>query len=386
LSEGSAGLAAQIDAAFAAEQVGALPPLTREDIPASYEAIGSEWLTDVLCRNVPGAAVTGHRLGPADDGTNNRRRIFVDYNDVGKLAGLPASVFCKATQGLANRQMLGHSGGVLCEVTFWNHARNLIEIEAPIALHARFDPVSFGSIVVFEDLAGKAEFCEYDRPVDRAFAEQQLALLARLHGRFHGAPELSGALSVLPTWVERFNNLATFHLEESCEAGFAAAQEFVPPSLFRRADDIWPATIRSLEHLRGLPATLCHGDVHLKNWYVKNDGVVGLGDWGVTHIGHWARDLIYTLGTSLAVDDRRAWLDDLIRFYLDQAEQNGAPKVSFDEAMLRVRQALPTAFAFWTLTLKPSPEFPDMQPPETARLFVARLAAAMDDLDALSAV
>ncbi len=379
-------LAAQIDAAFAREQANPRPLLTRDDIPRSYEEIGTAWLTDVLCRDMPGAAVTAHRLGLADDGTNNRRRIYLTYNDPGQRAGLPPSVFCKATQGLANRQMLGHSGGVLCEVSFWQHARHLIDIEAPVALHAAHDPESFGSIVVFQDLGGQAEFCSETTAVDRAFAEQQLALLARLHGRFYEAPELGGALSVLPTWVQRFNNLMTFHLQESCEAGFAAAEAFLPPRLFARGGEVWPATIRSLDLLRDLPRTLCHGDVHLKNWYVRSDGRVGLGDWGVTHIGHWARDLIYTLATSLTVDDRRAWGEGLVAFYLDQLADAGGPQVSTDEAWRTIRHSLPTAFAFWTLTLKPTPEFPDMQPGETARVFIERLAWAMDDLDVLDAV
>ncbi len=379
-------LTAQIDAAFAREQANPRPLLTRDDIPRSYEEIDSVWLTDILCREVPRAVVTAHQLGPADDGTNNRRRIFLTYNDAGQRAGLPASVFCKATQGLANRQMLGHSGGVLCEVSFWQHARHLLDIEAPVALHAAYDPVGFGSIVMFRDLEGQADFCSEATAVDRQFAEQQLTLLARLHARFSEVPELDGALSVLPTWVQRFNNLMTFHLQDSCDAGFAAAEAFVPPRLFARGSEVWPATIRSLEHLRDLPRTLCHGDVHLKNWYVRSDGRVGLGDWGVTHIGHFARDLIYTLATSLTVENRRAWERDLVRFYLDQLAEAGGPKVSKDEAWRTIRLSMPTAFAFWTLTLKPSPEFPDMQPGETARAFIERLGWAMDDLDVLDCV
>ncbi len=63
-------LADQIDAAFKAEQTVPLIARTREDIPRTYEAISDEWLTVVLCRNVSGAAVIGHRLGPPDNGSN----------------------------------------------------------------------------------------------------------------------------------------------------------------------------------------------------------------------------------------------------------------------------------------------------------------------------
>ncbi len=378
-------LASQIEAAYAAEQANPRIPRTRADIPQSYDAISTDWLSDVLCRDTPGAQVTAHKLGPPDDGTNNRRRIYLSYNDAGTRAGLPPSVFCKSTQGLANRLMLGHSGGVLCEVTFWNAARGLLDIEAPIARFANYDPVSFNSIVILDDLDGTAEFCSEGTPVDRAFAEAQLDLLARLHARFYEAPELSGALAVLPTWHRRFNNLASFHLEESCAAGVEAAEDFFPPRLFAHKGDIWRGTLASLEALRDLPKTLCHGDVHLKNWYVKRDGRIGLGDWGVTHIGHWSRDLAYTLCTALSVADRRAWDRDLIAYYVHQLASHGVPEPTMDATLRAFRLSLPTALAFWTLTLKPTPDFPEMQPSSTARTFIERLAWAMDDWDALEA-
>jgi thiamine kinase-like enzyme len=279
--------------------------------------------------------------------------------------------------------MLGHSGGVLCEVTFHNHARHLLDIEAPRALLANYDPVSFASIVVYEDFGDRATFCSEDTKVDQEFARGQLDILARLHGRFSDAPALSGALAVLPTWYDRFHNLATFHLEESCAAGVDASESFLPPALYARRDAIWGVTLRSLELLRALPLTLCHGDVHLKNWYQCDDGRIGLGDWGVAHRGHWSRDLAYTLTTALTIADRQAWEGDLVRYYLEQLAAEGGPLVSFDSAMHAYRLSLPSAFAFWTLTLKPDPAFPDMQPASTAKVFIERIGQAMADHGAI---
>jgi Phosphotransferase enzyme family len=377
-------LADQINIAFAAEQAAPQTLRTRDDIPRSYDAISDEWLTAVLCGGVPGAAVVGHRLGTPDDGTNNRRRIFLEYNAAG--AGLSASIFCKATFGLANRQMLGHSGGVLCEVTFQNRARHLLDIEAPRPLHANFDPISFASIIIFEDFGESATFCSEETQVDPDFARGQLDILARLHGRFADGPELAGSLAILPTWYERFHNLATFHLEESCGAGVEASEDFLPPELFARRAEIWSATLLSLERLRDLPLTLCHGDVHLKNWYQCDDGRVGLGDWGVAHRGHWARDLAYTLTTALTIADRQAHEGELIAYYLDRLAEEGGPRVDMATAMRTYRLSLPSAFAFWTLTLKPDSAFPDMQPAATAKVFIERLGQAMADHEAIDAV
>jgi hypothetical protein len=41
-----------------------------DDLPFTYEAITPRWLTAVLGREAPGAAVVSHRLGPPDSGTS----------------------------------------------------------------------------------------------------------------------------------------------------------------------------------------------------------------------------------------------------------------------------------------------------------------------------
>ena len=124
---------------------------------------------------------------------------------------------------------------------------------------------------------------------------------------------------------------------------------------------------------------MCHGAVHLKNWYQCDDGRIGLDDWRVTLRGQWARDLAYTLTTALTIADRRAWKGDLIAYYLETLAAEGGPRVSVDSAMRAYRLSLPSAFAFWTLTLKPDPAFPDMQPAATARVFFERIGQAMAD-------
>lgn len=379
-------LTVQINEAYEREHAAAKPALTADELPLSYEAVTDEWLTDILCRDVAGAKVVSHRLDVTDDGTNNRRRIFLEYNAEGQAAGLPSSVFCKATHGLANRQMLGHSGGILCETTFFNVARPLLDIEAPKAYYAKYDPVSFNSFVMLRDLGEEMNFCSEATPVDLDFARSQVELLAALHGRFYDAPELDGALSALPTWHRRFSNLAGFHLEESCDRGFVAAENVIPASLFARKDEVWPATMDALEQQKDLPLALCHGDVHLKNWYIRHDGRTGLGDWGVAHRGHFSRDLVYTISTALTVENRRAWERELVELYLDRLAAAGADAPDFDAAWLEYRKALMTAFAFWTLTLNPTEDYPDMQPRQTAITFIERMAHALDDLDVLDAV
>ncbi|WP_324742392.1 hypothetical protein U8326_03530 [Tsuneonella sp. CC-YZS046] len=377
----------QIRELFAKEQAEARPAVTAADIPANYECITDEWLTGIVCRDVPGAQVVAHELDEPDEGTNNRRRIELEYNAAGQQAGLPASVFCKATSGLRNRLMLAHSGAIRCEVGFYKHVRPHVDFEVPFAFHADYDPRSFNSIIVLEDLRGKGRFLDLERDGSPELMREQLSLLAKLHGRWAGAPDLAERFAALPTWEERFRGLMIVNLERACREGLehAHARALVPPRLWDNRDRIWPATLASLETQARLPRGLGHGDVHLHNWYRLEDGTLGLGDWGVVHRGHWGRDLAYCLVAGLSVDERRASQDELLAHYLAELKRQGGQDISLEDAKAICRQAIMTALAFWTMTVAPVPEMPDMQPPKTALAFTARLAAAVDDWESLDA-
>jgi hypothetical protein len=353
-------------------------------LPVSFDDITAQWLTGTLCRDHPGAEVVDFRTEPVEQGTTNRVRLHIVYNAAGAKAGLPTRLFCKASHGLANRITLGLSGAGEAEVNFYNDVRPFVDIEAPRAAFASIDTDTFNSIVILEDLSGAvSEFCTQRTVVTRARVEDQLALLAKVHGAGYCDPRVRHHLGAFTTWVDYFNNTLGFGLREGSEEGFRRADDLIPPRLHKRHAEVWPATVAAVELNHTLPPTLAHGDVHLKNWYITKTGRMGLSDWQCVSRGHWGRDFGYTIGTALTIEDRRAWERDLLGFYLDHLHAAGGPKVSFDEGWLHYRQQLMTALTWWTITYNPAPGMPDMQPIDTAREFVKRLAAAIDDVESL---
>ena len=54
--------------------------------------------------------------------------------------------------------------------------------------------------------------------------------------------------------------------------------------------------------------------------------------------------------------------------------------------LLRYRQQMFAALAWWTGTLGQPPDAPAMQPQETSLEFIKRMAVALDDLDCLDSV
>ena len=62
------------------------------DVPYSVSAITPEWLTAILCKNHPGARVTGVEIEFSSSGTHTRHRLTLTYNDEGVKAGLPKTL------------------------------------------------------------------------------------------------------------------------------------------------------------------------------------------------------------------------------------------------------------------------------------------------------
>jgi hypothetical protein len=340
----------------------------------------------VLERKYPGVKVSGYTLDVVDTGTTNRRRIFLHYAEEDLAKGYPKSVFCKGAQDLANRITMSAGSGP-GEVQFFNELRPQIDFDAPKALFAGFDPVSFRSIIVLDDMAGEVEFCSYKTPMSRARAESQMDLLARMHGRFYDSPDFKGPLASMDRFQDRFHRINDYHgLTDACYRGLVAAESVVPPALLNRIEEVWPRTLESVSAMDTLPQTVTHGDVHLGNWYVHPNDQMGLTDFQNCNRGHWSRDVAYTISTSLTVENRRAWEKDLLRLYLAKLKQYGGVTESWNESWKNYRQQLLTVFAWWTVTLTPSPSMvAEMQTKETTLEFIHRIGYALDDLASLDA-
>lgn len=361
------------------------PVTSAAEVPPSYESITPDWLTDVLCRRVRDAKVVSFEPSDRDDGSANRRRLVIHYNEAGSVAGLPASVFCKAGERLENRLAVGLSGVALAEASFYTMIRARLNIEAPKSYYCAFDPRNCAFMIMLTDLSGSATFCDV---TDRLSWEQacgQMTLLAKMHAQFYESPELESSTIPFKTWQQSWRNLMTAMplWGTYSDQAFAQTADLMPARLYQRRAEVWPATEASVRAHDRLPKTLIHCDTHIRNWYLTNTGTMGLLDWQVLSIGHWSRDVIYAMTTALTIDDRRQWEKELVRFYLEQLAAHGGPRVSEQDAWAQLKQQLLSALAFWTITLCPSPGMPDYHPQYRTREILKRLYAAIDDHAAL---
>ena len=357
-----------------------------DDVPCTPYAVTPEWLTAVLCGKVPGAVVTQVEVKAASAGTHERHQLKVSYNEEGRRAGLPVSIFTKSLPSIVTRMIGGFNGTARVEGSFFTQIRPQLEIEAPLCYHSAYDRRTFAAIHLLEDLVAtkSATFCNHKTYVTRAMADDMIDLLASLHGRFYGDPTLAERYRWLASYPRWFTiGAAKMGTEYYTRKAFDAAAHVIPAEVMARRDDVWPATMRALALHDSEPQGLIHSDVHIGNWYRTGAGQMGLCDWQCLSRGHWSRDFAYAVTASLTPDNRRSWERELLARYIERFAENTGVKPDFDLSFLRYRQQIVHALAMWTITLCHSPLLPNMQPEDTTLTMIERMTTAMADLDAL---
>ncbi len=386
-----AALTSRIAYHVAKERITKPRPITLREVPPTPEHLTDEWLTLALCREVPGAKVSHHELGPRSDGTSSRRTMRVEFDDVGREAGLNGWLFTKSGPGFMMRLVSAAVGLGAVESAFYAQIRPELMIEAPTTQYSAYDPVTNRQLLILDDVTHTrgAYFGNIlTRQLEREQAEQVIDTLAALHAQFWNMPlrkRFGHWLLDSYEWMARLN--ITINAPRRILVGFERARELIPTRLYLRSKEVPAALMRSLQINIAGPQTLLHGDVHPGNWYVTGDNRMGLYDWQCAVRGGGARDIAYALSTHLTVENRRAWERDLVARYYDRLAEAGCqvPNAAA-ESFLAYRQQMLHAMFMWLVTIGRYSLQPEMQPRDVTLESVRRTCQAAEDLDSLGAI
>jgi aminoglycoside phosphotransferase (APT) family kinase protein len=355
---------------------------TINDVPVSGATVTPEWLTAVLCRNVPGARVLGFSNPGGSSGSSERLALRVTYNDAGRDAGLPTELFTKASMKYSQRMLMGGAGVLEGERHFYMSLRPKSTVEAPKGYCGAADLESWRSITVMEDIAATkgARFIDAPTPLTREQVADLVQNLARLHGGLWRDPDLA-VLNTPRDYMQRTS--AFLDLEKRCAVGLERAKAEIPRALHGQAERLHQATIRAMDIATDeLPTTLLHGDCHVGQTYITGDGRMGISDWQIILQGGWAYDFAYLVNSACEPEDRRKWQHDLMELYLERLAEHGGEAPSFDDAWLAYRQQCFWPYSAWAITIGRAFYQPKMQPVPTCLAILRRTSAAIADLDA----
>lgn len=127
------------------------------DVPRSHQHITPQWLSAVLCKDIPGGKVLDFEATGGSVGTSSRHGLRLALNDAAREAGLPERVFTKSTPKYTQRLLMGLPQTIWGEVAFYNDLRKGLDIEAPEGYYAGVDPASLRSMVIMGDIVASKE-------------------------------------------------------------------------------------------------------------------------------------------------------------------------------------------------------------------------------------
>ena len=341
----------------------------RFGLPRNIEDLDAAVLSKVM-----GTTVRSVRVLASDAGTSSRARLLLTGTDV------PDSVFVKIAAKTATTRLIGELGRLgQTEVRFYSQlAPQLTGV--PNAYGAAFDAWTGRYLLVLEDLpADSCEFPDTLHPVSADQASLIVELLAELHATFwHRLPrDGRGPLGWLYTPSGDVTSLLTGPLMKASMKRLAERTD-LPVDRGRFIADNYRAVAALIDTP---PHAVMHGDAHPGNMFFSG-GKAGLLDWQAVRRGHPARELAYTLITSLTPEERVATQRDLLDDYRRALAAAGGPLLDGNDMWLRCRQAALYAYVASLITAG----LGGMQVEDIAMEGLRRGIAALDDLETVAAL
>jgi len=355
--------------------------------PADLADLTADVLGAALAERVPGVVVDRIDIVSAKHAgegvASTADRVVVDLTYASGTSGdLPSRLILKTMLASphAPQAMYGN------EVRFYREIRDELSIETPRVFASHFDPATGRFGLLLEDLTARgARFPSARDPVSVHEVRSVLENLASLHARFWDSPRFAADLSWVPTPMSggMFDVFDTIGLEliEDQVARHPFKAELIAP-LGRTVAQMWDPLWQVQRQHTVAPTTLLHGDPHVGNTYLLPGERAGLLDWQLMVRGRWAHDVTYILITALDTEVRRSHQRDLLAEYLDRLASAGVPTApTLGDAFTQYRAA-----ALWGLVIGWLICPPENYGTEVTIANIARLVAAVDDLETFAAI
>ncbi len=355
--------------------------------PANLDDLTPEVLGAALADRVPGVVVDQVEIVAAKHAgegvASTADRVVVDLTYAPGTSGdLPDRLILKTMLASPHAPQAMYEN----EVRFYREIRDELDIETPQVFASHFDPPTGRFGLLLEDLTARgARFPSALDPVSLTEVRSILGNLATVHARFWDSPRFTAELSWVPTPMSggMFEVFDTIGLElvEDQVARHPFKAELIAP-LGRTLAQLWELLWQVQRRHTLAPTTLLHGDPHVGNTYLLPGERGGLLDWQLMARGSWAHDVTYILITALDPEIRRAHQRDLLAEYLDQLASAGVETVpTLDTAFTQYRAA-----AVWGLVIGWLICPPENYGPEVTTANIARMVAAIDDLETFAAI
>jgi len=203
--------------------------------------------------------------------------------------------------------------------------------------------------------------------------------LAILHAKFWNSEQLNSEFRWLSGRVRRLEDfLGSILAVPLMKLGLYRANGLISEQTKNQA--IWYAKNRRkmMRFLAAGPKTIVHHDCYPGNLFFDTQGMPGLLDWQMVRVGEGIGDVAYLLATALAPDVRRQHEQELLSHYQHCLAVRGVTTVKPKVLFQRYRAHLTYPFEAMII----SQAIGGMMAPESNRILIQRVTAAVEDHDA----
>jgi hypothetical protein len=269
------------------------------------DELDSAWLATVLGAPVRDFSLT--RIGTGQ--MSESYRVALDWD------GEPASAVLKVAASDPTSRATGVGlGAYEREIRFYREVAPRLQGAALARCHAAVYDATEGWFTLLLEDAGPAVQGDQIRGCSVAEAQLAIAELARLHAPVLGDPTLAAT-----PWLNQASPLNQALLGQLWPAFLERYEARLAPE-HRALIERFLQSVDSWSTDRRAPLGLVHGDYRLDNLLFGVEGSPRpfcVVDWQTVGWGPAMSDAAYMIGGSLAVEDRRAHEEELLRTYFD---------------------------------------------------------------------
>jgi hypothetical protein len=309
-------------------------------LPITPEGVTANWLTSALRQRRQSVTVTGVEIVDVIFGTSTKIRVRATYRGPG-AEGLPPTLIVKGGFEEHSRDM---GPMYASEARFYADVVPYISMPSPICYFTGSDPRSHQSIVIMEDLRRPGlTFCDPLAPQSFEQVARRLDAMARYHAETWDSPNFDAGgpwadiCSRFDTWGLEFQQ--RFLVPEVWSRCMASPRGAASSIVWHDRDWMQHALQKIAEIQFSQPRCLIHGDTHLGNLFIYEDGRPGFFDAQVCRTA-WHHEISYHIVCALDVADRARWEAALLERYLVALEANGVDAPEFEAAWLDYRRSI----------------------------------------------
>lgn len=309
-------------------------------LPITPDGVTAAWLTSALRQRRPAITVRSAEIVDVLCGTSTKIRVRATYGGA-DAEDLPATMIVK---GGFEQHSYDMGPMYANETRFYADILPYVSMPSPICYFAGSDPGSHQSIVIMEDLKREGVvFCDALRPQTFDQVARRMDAMARYHAETWQSPEFEAGGrwadigSRFETWGLEFQQ--RFFVPEVWDHYMASPRGAASSVVWH--DRVWMEhalkTIGDIQFSQ--PRCMIHGDTHLGNLFIYEDGSPGFFDAQAARTA-WHHEVSYHIACALDLADRRKWEGALLERYLTALKGHGVDAPGFEAAWLDYRRSL----------------------------------------------